>query len=90
MPIKLEIRKKNGNVWEYVRLDEDDIVGSSKQHLTTIEDNTDKSVIFTQPYGNNFAEYKLEEVAVYDDSVGGSIRGIHRLTRISKQIKNIR
>jgi len=89
MPIKLEIRKKNGNVWEYVRLDEDDIVGSSKQHLTTIDDNSDKSVIFTQPYGNNFAEYKLDEVAVYDDSTGGSIEVFTDLPEFQNRLKTL-
>ena len=68
MAIKLQIRKKAGNVWDYYDVDKDETVSSSKQFMGTQAN----AVEFSQPYGNDFARFPLDEIAIYDDTASGT------------------
>lgn len=68
MAIELQIRKKAGNVWEYIVVDNNKTYSSSKQLMTS-----DNSLVkFKEPWGNKFADYDVTEIAVYDDTDTGA------------------
>lgn len=83
MAIKLQIRKKAGNVWDYYDVDKDETSSSSKQFMVT----KDETVEFTQPYGNDFARFTLSEIAVYDDTASGTEETYSTIPELSARLK---
>lgn len=68
MPIELQIRKKPGNVWQFVDIARNKTFSSSKQFLRS----TDTTVSFKEPYGNTIVTFDVLAIGVYDDSDTGA------------------
>lgn len=81
----LQIRKKDGNVWEYIDTETNTTKASSKQHLRY----TNTSIDFTEPYGNDFARYDLSDIEIYDDSNGGVQVTFSGAVEFQQQLKTL-
>ena len=86
MAIKLQIRKKAGNVWDYHNTDTGITQQSSRQFVHTIGD----SVRFEHPFGNKFSENILSEIAIYDDTDGGTEEVFATIPLFSARLKELK
>jgi len=85
MPIELEIRKKPGNVWEYVKVNSSESYSSSKQHMTS----TQTSVKFKEPYGNEFVDYDVSVIGVYDDTASSTEETYATVSLLADRLKSL-
>lgn len=86
MPIKLQIRKKSGNVWEFVDVEKNKTFSSSKQFMRS----TNSEVSFKEPYGNDFAVDDVSEIAVYDDSDTGAEETFATVSLLGARLRELK